>query len=476
MNVPSVAPRRSGALPKPNIAGRFRATTNAAVHQPDGLLKLVGAVLMTAVWRFQDAAPGFGGLKLPLLISIVTVGFFLLDGSPDRKLKSLKSAITFLLLAFCVQLVIASSESINVARSQSFLIHDMFWTIVAFILIACTVRTVRDLRWIFAVNVFGAATYSFFVLLRFRALDGLGRLCCTPYYDANDVSLVLVSTIPYLFFFLRDAESTKVRSFTLGALIVILPVFQLAGSRGGFIGLMIVVLLAMFFFKGIKRSKRVWSVLGTAAALFILGGPAYREKVLSIFKPEEDYNMTDEEGRIAMWKAGMALAKQRPSVGYGPRSFGEAYGTFSERALIRGGIPWRAAHDAYVELSAEDGFPASAIFIAMLFTAIAVSWRVRNRARDPRFGSDGQMLAMLAQSNAIGIVGYLVSSIFLSSEYLTIIYGMLAMTVVLGKLMANLESKATGPKPPRRMPAARPGTGPSMRPPAHRGPAWPARA
>jgi O-antigen ligase len=427
---------------------------------------------MTSVWRCQDVVPGFSGLSIPLVVSCATVAVFLLDASPDRRLKSLRSPLTWFLLLLCVQLVIASMTGLNLARSRSFLLRDFVWSVVTFILVSCVVRRVRELRWLVAVSILGAATYSAFVLLRFRALDNIGRLCCTPYYDANDISLVLVSTIPYLFFFLRDAESTKVRLFTLGALCTILPTFQLAGSRGGFLGLMVVVVLALFFYKGIKPSKRVWSVVTAVAVLFVLGGAAYREKIVSIFRPEDDYNMTDEEGRVAMWKAGIALTRQRPATGYGPRSFGEAYGTYSPRAIERGGAPWRAAHSAYVELAAEAGVPAILLFVGMLLSGIALSWRVRSRALDPRLGSEGLQLAMLAQSNAMGLVGYVVTSVFLSSEYLTIIYFMLGMTVVLSKLLADLEAKAPGAAAPQKRRVQRG----HAQPLAQRGRAWPVRA
>ena len=417
----------------------------APIYRPDTLTKLLGAIVVTSLWRFQDVIGGLSALKLPLLISILALIALALDTTPLRRFKYMKSPITWLVLYLFIHLTLATATSLNMARSRSFMVRDFLTTIAAFVIVACTIRSVKELRWIAGVHILGAAVYCFMVLLRFRAMDNVGRLCCTPYYDANDISLVLVSTLPFFFFFFRDGATAKIRLLALIALLPILPVFQLAGSRGGFLGLMTVILGAVVAYRGIKPGKRVMSVAAGMIVLLILGGASYREKIVSIIHPEDDYNMTEEEGRIGMWKAGIALAKQHPTLGYGPRSFGEAYGTFSPRAIREGGVPWRAAHNAYVELAAEAGFPASICFIAILLTAIAICWRVRNRASNPRFGSDGQLLAMLAQSNAIGLIGYVVSSVFLSAEYLTITYFMLGLTVAFGKVLKTLEQQTGGP-------------------------------
>lgn len=443
------------------MGGNYRRAVRAVVEQPDIVLKAMGAVVMTSLWRTQDVVPGLSGLSLPLLITIMGAIALAMNPSAARKFKYLKSPITWFVIVLFIQLSTSAAFSLNVARARSFMVRDYSLSVVAFVIVACSLRSVRDLRWLIGVHVFGAAMYSFFVLLRFRALDNIGRLCCTPYYDANDISLVLVSTIPFFFFFLRDESSWKVRARTLAAFVPVLTCFQLAGSRGGFIGLAVIVLSAMLTYRGIKPSKRFTAVIGGMAALVVLGGPAYREKIASIFHPQEDYNMTDEDGRIAIWKSGIALAKQRPLVGFGPRSFGEAYGTYSDRAVRNGGTHWRAAHNAYIELAADAGFPATALFIVMVLTAIRLCWRVRNRAADPRYGSDGRHLAMLAQSNAIGLLGFLITSIFLSSEYLTITYFMLGLTVGLGKLLRILERDASAPQaaPHPRMVMGRPPVG-----------------
>jgi hypothetical protein len=408
---------------------------------PDLLLMLLAGIIVTSLWRLQDVVPGLSGTKLPLVTGVAALLAFAFDQARARSVSGLRSPLTWLLATLCVALAMSTYIGINVGKSQSFLLRDFIWTVAAYVLTACVIRSVRDLQWIVGAHVAGAAVFCCMVFLRFRALDSSGRLCCVPYYDANDVSLVLVSTAPFFIFFFADRFPAKWRWRAFVALLPVLPVFQLAGSRGGMIGLGIVILLVVCTYRGIRTSKRVWSTLLAMTLLMALGGAAYRQKIISIFQPEDDYNMTEEDGRIGMWKAGIALARQRPEFGYGPRTFSEAYGTLSERAIERGGVPWRAAHNAYVELAAEAGYFAVLVFIAMLFAGVAIAWKVRSRALDPRFGSQGQVLALVAQSNAIGIVGYVVTAIFLSAQYLTIIYVMLGLSVALNKLLGQLENE-----------------------------------
>jgi len=418
---------------------------------PDLLMKVVGTIVVSSVWRFQDVIPGLSATKLPLVATVAGVLILLMDMSPARSLKRLKSPITWLLLALCVQLIIAMTFSLSFGRSRSFMTRDFVMSVITMILIVCSVRTVRDLRWLIVVDLVGAAIFSVLVLLRFRYLDSSGRLCCIPYYDANDVSLVLVTTLPFLLYFLRDNARANERIAVLVALAPIFYVFLLAGSRGGFLGLITIVVCTMFGYRGIKRGRRFWALAGGVAALLLFGGAEYREKIVSIFHPKNDYNVTEPEGRIEMWKSGISLAKQRPLVGYGPRSFGEAYGRFSDRAMsaVGGGVPWRAAHNAYVELMVEGGVPALLAFAAMIITAIVLALRFRKQALDPRLGPAGQQLALLAQSNAIGLVGYVVSATFLSAEYLTILYMMVGMTIVIGNLTTSLRRKAGAEEPMR---------------------------
>jgi len=414
-------------------------------YRPDFLMKLMGLIVLTTIWRVQDVVPGLSPTRMALLSTALAAVLLVLDTAPIRRFAHLRSPATWLLAALTLQLTLATFASASFGKSRSFMVKDFAWTLVIFVVAAGVIRSVKDLRWLAAVHVAGAGIFSFFVLTRFRAVDYAGRLCCVPYYDANDVSLVLISTIPYALFFLRDAlriKGSRERMWALAALLPIIPVFQLAGSRGGFLGLGVVIVCAMFTYRGIKPGKRMLAPILALGGLLIIGGPAYRKKIATLFAPEKDYNVTEADGRIGMWKSGMGLVRQRPFVGFGPRMFSEAYGRFSTRALELGGVPWRAAHNAYVEIMAETGVPGAVLFAAMLLTSIALCVRYRKRALAPALGTDGQILAMLAQSNAIGLLGFVVGSIFLSSEYLTMPYLMVGWTVAIGKVVRLLEEQA----------------------------------
>jgi len=415
----------------------------------------VAALILTAVWRITAIVPVLGKLRIAILGTGAALVLVFLSRHPARRFKG--SPALYLILGLFAVVIMGLPFSLAFGRSFHFLLWDYLPTLILVIALVASVRSERDLHWMAAVYFVGASIYSLFVFRTFR-VDSTGRLSDLVYYDANDLALALVATFPFALYFLRDGAPKWVRRVTLPLLLVMLVVFVRTGSRGGFLGLVTISLATLFGYGAIRTRSRVITIVGGAALFTIFAGEGYWAKMRTILAPEKDYNMTSETGRINVWKNGLELIAQRPLLGFGARCYAMANGTISklarDRAMRGGGAPWEAAHNSYVEITAELGLPGLALFVAMLLTGILSMLRLR-RLIVRRFGPRAP-LAALAQTLAISLMGWMVSGTFLSAEYTTLIYMLIGFTVAAIKVYRlNLAEAAITPLPvhvPSRMP------------------------
>lgn len=89
-------------------------------------------------------------------------------------------------------------------------------------------------------------------------------------------------------------------------------------------------------------------------------------------------------GRLSLWRAGLAMAADRPWTGFGLATYADAFPSYQ--------VDWRTyardAHNAYVQLAAELGVPGLLTFVAVLAGALALlAGILPARAGPPRPGA-----------------------------------------------------------------------------------------
>jgi O-antigen ligase len=221
------------------------------------------------------------------------------------------------------------------------------------------------------------------------------------------------------------------------------------GSRGGFLGLIAVGLFMLFGFTQIPRRLRIGAVAAATAGLFLVAGPSYWESMATLLNPKADYNWSGESdtGRMEVWKRGIGYMNGRPIFGVGVNAFAVAEGTISpiaDRQDIGIGVKWSAAHNSFVEIGAELGYPGLIAFI-LLFVAAFRSLRGKGDSRAPP-GSERFQRAVFAQTLTASLVGYLVTGFFLSQAYAAFVFITLGMVVA----MACLPPSASAQPPLQR--------------------------
>ena len=147
------------------------------------------------------------------------------------------------------------------------------------------------------------------------------------------------------------------------------------------------------------RDLRLFGVLPVVAALFIaLAPPAITERAYSMFNLNDPTN----RDRLAMVQAGTAIIKRYPLTGVGPNVMPEVYPTFRTSAAVEQTPPH--LHNVPLQIAAERGLPALAVWGWFVVTAAVTLWR-RFRLDRARYLA-AAALGALAAALAAGLFEY----------------------------------------------------------------------
>ena len=162
----------------------------------------------------------------------------------------------------------------------------------------------------------------------------------------------------------------------LPALVVALVVTL---SRNAWVGACAGVGLLLLF-----RDFRLLGLLPVAAALFIALAPVtVTERVTSMFAIEQgpgqiSASVQSQQDRIAMIRSGIRMIKDHPLTGVGPDMIEKVYPVYRDVRAVNQLNPH--LHNVPVQIAAERGLPALAIWLSMLVVLVRDYFRQRRQA------------------------------------------------------------------------------------------------
>jgi O-antigen ligase len=303
---------------------------------------------------------------------------------------------------------------------------------VAGLLVALSVRSVQDAEFLALGTLAGAFVHTLFIHATVpTGLDG--RWTDLPFYDVNDLALMLVVMIPLTVYFMRRGNSPPRRVFAATCFALFAYSIVPTGSRGGFLGFAIVLAYLLLRYEAVPARVRV---AGAVAAVLVLavGGQQYLNRLGTIFRPGQDYNWSEETGRLAIWRRGVGYVARRPLFGLGLNQFRTAESTLwpsvrTERMAGRRPPRARGAHNMLIQVGAELGVPALLAFVALLGAA----WRTLTRLRAARTG-DGSPGPALAGAFAASLLGFCVCGLFLHAAFFPILPTLLGFALALASI------------------------------------------
>lgn len=412
------------------------------------LRPFAGAVIFTvmAFLRPQDLAGGMAlHLRLSLLVLAATGAGLGIGVFRKREQPLIRLPFLALIGALLVSTWIASHFAVfpDLAFDQWREQCERAAGVTLLVVLCSTRQRLRALLLTLALSLEGLAAISLADPIWDNGrLSGAGG----QFRDSNDLALAMNMLLPLLIYLRREEANRWLRAFLTAGIPIAVVTVILTYSRGGFIALAIVALMWVLFSRG--RVIRI-ALAPILAILFMsYAPPAYLTRMTTIKSYQHDSSSRD---RLSSWKVANRIAHDRPWTGVGPGNFTAVYSRYT--------TDFRAphvAHNAFLQILADAGIPALAIFLALLahslFSAHIIASRARAfRSRLLRGGTeDGARQAgritwieHYAQGLAISLLAFAAGAQFLSRDDFDLLYMVLGLSGAVA-LVARRELKLEG--------------------------------
>lgn len=237
--------------------------------------------------------------------------------------------------------------------------------------------------------------------------------------DNNSLALGLNMVLPVIFYLSRNSENKRLKRVLQALLFFTIVTIVLTFSRGGFLGLLTVLMLI-----GLKSKHKIRSIVAVSLLIvagFFLVPDKYLGRVSTISEYSEDRSSM---GRINAWWFAFNLAKDRPFLGGGFQAFTpELFQKYAAEPEF-----YADAHSNYFEMLGEHGFIALMLYLLLLSATLWTLARVRSMAKKLQ---DFSWAVDYSNMLAIGLIAYMINGLFLGMAYFDLYYHFIIGAVLL---------------------------------------------
>jgi len=242
--------------------------------------------------------------------------------------------------------------------------------------------------------------------------------------DNNGFALALNVCLPILFYLARTEKRRWLRIFLWFLFVCSLAAVMLTYSRGGLLGMAVVLLML-----AMKSRHKLLSVvvIVTAGLIVVAFAPgAWMERMNRFAKGDLDQTANQ---RLVAWETAWRFSQDYPVMGGGfdvlPNV--SVFQRYQARPLP-GDLISCGPHSIYFQLLADHGFVGLFLFIALVCSCFWTLLRIRQRARRI---PEAEWLIDYTQMIEIGLMAFMASGAFLGFVYLDLIYQIIGTAVVL---------------------------------------------
>jgi O-antigen ligase len=352
---------------------------------------------------------------------------------------------------------------ISFGAAANFILEIFSKLLVQSLLLLVAIRRTADLRrfvWAFVISGGLVAWMALFLFDLHSTHEGSGiaRLSNLYTYDANDAAALLVVTLPLACLTMRTARGWMGRIFSFLVVAGIAGAVARSGSRGGFLGLLVVGLALLVLSGGVSLWRRMLVVGVFASVLWVKAPPGYWKQMNTIIHPDDDYNIQSVDGRKQVWIRGMGYLAQYPFFGVGIGNFSRAEGTISEKARNYSGGPlkWIAPHNSFLQAGVEMGVIGFLLWTSLIVGSAVQGLRLRRRLvssiGEPK-DRDGRFLLLSSTYLPLALIGFMVTGFFLSHAYMDYLFVLIALASGFGVCArAHQAERAAGEAAERSQP------------------------
>ena len=197
------------------------------------------------------------------------------------------------------------------------------------------------------------------------------------------------------------SDSTRLSQLAVFAGGIAIVAAVLSNERGPTLAILLTLITIAFLF----RSKRV--MIGTGVALLVIIAVGIQSGVFvrSWDLMDKELSLRHDRSRRFIWTHSLRVAFDHPMVGVGPGQMKEAYAK-----VVPTDIPdvtiQEHAHNDFLMVAAESGFPAMAFLLALWATVLGYCYRAQ---RSLRLTPDERRLAL---GGLAGSICFFVTSLF----------------------------------------------------------------
>ena len=271
--------------------------------------------------------------------------------------------------------------------------------------------------------------------------------------DPNDFALFMLAALPVWWFAAKQARSGIKKILCLLCTAPVLVAFARTGSRGGFVGLCVV--MALFFLSGsaAQRIRAVAAIVICGLAGFWLLPHATRQRFVTLYTQQTiaGVEMMDgsAEQRLQLFKTSLRVTLEHPLFGVGPGNFA-AY-IYNKSREEGGRMPWLPPHNTYTHISSEAGIPALVFFLLAINAGFA-SMRFIRRAHVPQPSPEWITLVNAAFYLRLTVAGVGSCCFFLTYPYSGALHPLIglmtAMELIARKELTRMQTSVDAPALP----------------------------
>jgi O-antigen ligase len=430
------------------MAGRARAgwanAANIAVNSPaqNPLLTLGFLSFCFYVFAFNSRILDlvFPRIHLPGISFALAIICAVLSG---RMIEVLQHRIAIFLVGLSSWLVIAVPGSSWRGGSLAMLKDNWMPTMILFLVGGAVITTQKQCRRSLYVFGLAAAAGAVFVVSHGNMIHGRLLLEKGSFANSNTIAIKLLLGMPMLWLLAARSNAGMTRKILVGgALTIMLVALFLTGSRGGLIGLAVLVLIAFVRSPPLGKVKIAFAVavLAAGAALFL--PRSVKARFATIFASSMQYVGDDDvqslmesaasssQSRLELLLESVKLTAQHPLLGVGPGQFA----TYSAgQAAAQGKFSaWVGTHNTYTQLSSESGIPALCLYVATLLASMWELQRIYRRARLVP-GEQAHDIAIMALALHSSFVAFCICGLFNHMAYEMTMPLMAAITIAISR-------------------------------------------
>jgi O-antigen ligase len=438
-------------LPSPRSAlpSQQNATCEPARRPPGRLGRYLPRTAVHNVWmvvllfvmvgKVGEWAPVISGLPVVKIAFVIAALYVARISGAYSRVQVSTLPLARITIAFFVLSIVSIAWSI-LKSATLFGSYLSVIYLISFVMLVKTTHTQKDVERLLIGLALAGSSLSIATFVYFH-----GGRADLGGYDPNDLAYSLDTLLPIVLALRGRSRDRRRVVVTLLALVMSMAVL-LTASRGGAVGLLVVLLAATVFpldlgQNGQLKRRNVWAVLaalgvaaGLGTAMFGYLPEKSQDHLLTLIHPDEDYNTstTLNSSRRVIWTRDLRLALERP-IGYG-------LGTSTAVDGIYGHGQYRTAHNSVIQAFVELGALGLILYLAGYYIAFRELGRISGaRQRD---GPGGEMqTALYARALRIALLGNFAAGFFLSQAYSASLWMILAICCAFIRITAADQSR-----------------------------------